>query len=84
MKMNGASYLDNQRPIILNPVETLRANTSKADIQFLLHESVLDNAMKTYFEKNSRNFSIDLSTVSGLLDVNSQTMGALFPSQASE
>lgn len=45
--LNGASYI-NDRPGPLNPNDVLKPNMSKTQIQVLVHENVLDSALRVY------------------------------------
>ena len=81
--LNGNSYID-KSPGFLNPNDVLKANTSKSQIQVLVHQDVLDTALKVYLEKNSPSVNISMQSVSGVADINSLTLSPIFPAMASQ
>jgi hypothetical protein len=62
----------------------LKPNVSNPKIQALVHQDVLDNALKVLLQKNPVNYNISMSSVSGVAQIDSLTLSPVFPAMATE
>lgn len=81
--LNGASYIDN-RTGFLNPNDVLKPNGTKPQMQVLVHQDVLDNALKVYLQKNNPNINISMQSVTDVADINSLTLSPILLAMAQQ